>query len=170
MEEQPIVNRVANSSLVSIDLEEYIPDVEKIEMDLADYLFQRMILREKDFRTAMKELELDRFRDKAVRVHCSEDAIIPSWAYMLLVSKLSPEAYVLVVGDDTDLEKAIIDKAIESIPLSELEDRKVVIKGCGGIELRDYTYFQVTKRLLPYVTSLMYGEPCSTVPVFKKKK
>ena len=167
---QPIINRVAKSDLVSIDLEEYLPNVEKVKINLADYLHQRMILREKDFRTSMKELDPDRFRGKAVSVYCSEDAIIPSWAYMLLVSTLSSVTHVLVVGDDTDLEKAIIDHAILSIPPSEFEGKKVIIKGCGGIKLRDYAYFQVTKRLLPYVASLMYGEPCSTVPIFKKKK
>lgn len=170
MEDQPIVNKVANSPLKTLDLEDYIQSVEKKTIDLADFLFQRMILKEKDFRQSMKDLDIEAYKEKAVLVFCSEDVIIPSWAYMLIVSKLSAHTYALVIGDHESLEKAIIDKAIDQIPLAEYENQKLVIKGCGGIQLRDYTYFQVTKKVLPYVSSLMYGEPCSTVPIFKKKK
>lgn len=170
MENQPIVNKVANSPLRTLDLEDYIPSIEKETIDLAEFLFQRMILKEKEFRQSVKDLDIAFYKGKAVRVFCSEDVIIPSWAYMLIVSALSPLTYTLVMGDNESLERAIIDQAIDQIPIAEYENQKLVIKGCGGIKLRDYTYFQVTKKVLPHVSSLMYGEPCSTVPIFKKKK
>jgi len=165
-----IINRVEKSSLVSIDLEEYLDKSERIVFDIKDGLFQEMILREKDFRNFVKEQNWESFQGKNVAVYCSADAIIPSWAYMLVVGKLSEYAKSIAFGDQDDLEKVLIDQAVEKLLEQDLKDAKVVIKGCGEIKNRDYAYFQLSKKLVPVVASMMYGEPCSTVPVYKKKK
>ena len=165
-----IINRVEKSSLVSIDLEEYLDKSERIVFDIKDGLFQEMILREKDFRIFVKEQNWESFQGKNVAIYCSADAIIPSWAYMLVVGKLSEYAKSIAFGDQDDLEKVLIDQAVEKLLEQDLKDAKVVIKGCGDIKNRDYAYFQLSKRLVPIVASMMYGEPCSTVPVYKKKK
>ena len=169
--ETPIVNKVAQSPLLSLDLEDYLDQRENIQFDLSQCLFQGIVLKEKDFRQFIKEHDWNRYAGKNVGVHCSADAIIPSWAYMLVATKLQPHASLIVFGDKEELEKARIDQAIDSLTQKEkLDNAKVVIKGCGNIDNRDYAYFQLTKRLTPLVSSLMYGEPCSTVPVYKKPR
>lgn len=168
--EEEIVNRIAKSPLVSIDLAEFIDQGEIIGFDLKELLFQEMILREKDFRAFVKEHDWDTYELKNVYVFSSVDAIIPSWAYMIIMSKLQPVANISVVGDRDELEKALIDQAIQKVLKEDIEDKKVVIKGCGNVSNRDYAYGQITKALLPFVSSLMYGEPCSTVPVYKRPK
>ena len=170
MEDEPIINRVAKSPLVSIDLEEYFPSAETFSLDLADFLFQRMLLKESDFRAKLKAFDFEVYNGKAVRVYCSEEAIIPAWALMLVASYLHGIALVYVFGTDEVLQHAIIDFAIDAIPSELYVDKKVIIKGCGSLTERDYAYMQVSKKMLPHVSSLMYGEPCSTVPVFKRKK
>ncbi|WP_258105860.1 DUF2480 family protein [Marinoscillum sp. MHG1-6] len=167
---EEIVNRVANSSLLSIDMDDYLDQNEVIGFDIKDTLFQEMLLREKDFRQFLKEFDWELMRDKNVFVYCSVDVIIPSWAYMLLASKIAPVANVYTIGDENDLERAVIDQAIDKvIDQNQLEGAKVVVKGCGNLKNRDYAYFALTKRLVGLVSSIMYGEPCSTVPVYKKK-
>jgi len=165
-----IVNRVAKSPLTSIDLEDYLDQSERVYFDLKEGLFQGLMLREKDFREFIKNQDWEQFSGKNVGVFCSEDAIIPSWAYMLVVSRLTPYANIIAFGDSGELEKALIDQAIEKLLEENLQDAKIVIKGCGDIENRDYAYFQLAKKLTPLVSSMMYGEPCSTVPVYKRKK
>ena len=164
-----IVNRVAQSTLVTIDLDDYISKAEKVYIDLASVLFQGMILREKDFRTFAKELDLEFYQMKNVGIHCSTEAIIPTWAYMILSARLSGVANCVALGREEELERSLIDQAVSDISKTSLVDAKVVIKGCGSIINRDYAYLEVTKVLAPVVTSIMYGEPCSTVPVFKRK-
>lgn len=164
-----IINRVKKSPLVSIDLEDYLDKSERLSFDLKEGLYQEIMLREKEFRTFVADYPWDQFQSKNVIVLCSVDAIIPSWAYMLVVAKLSPYANVIAFGSENDLEKLLIDQAIEKILEGNLENSKVVIKGCGSIFNRDYAYFQIAKKLIPLVSSMMYGEPCSTVPVYKKK-
>lgn len=166
----PIVNRVTTSGLVSIDLEEYLDSNDFIEIDIKDFLYQEMLLREKDFRQQIKGIDWNTYLGKNVLVRCSVEALIPSWAYMLIVSKLSGVAAIIGVGSMQDLERRRIDRAIDMIDCSELKDAKVVIKGCGGIEQRDYAYSRLTEVMVPLVSSLMYGEPCSTVPVFKRPR
>jgi hypothetical protein len=168
---EEIVNRVANSSLLSIDMDTYLDQREQATFDLKQALFQEVLLREKDFRLFLKEFDWEVYRDKNVNVMCSADALIPSWAYMLVAAKLTPITNLVTLGDASDLEKAIIDAAIDDlIHNADLTNARVVVKGCGNLQNRDYAYFKLTQKVLPLVTSIMYGEPCSTVPVYKRPK
>ncbi len=168
---EEIVNRVAKSPLVSIDLEEYLHQGEQVIFDVKDVLYEGLILKEKDFRAFLKDNDWSAYQDKNVGLICSADAIVPTWAYMLLVTKLKEFANMITFGSDNEIEKALIDQAIENcLEHNDLEDKKVVIKGCGDIQNVEYAYTRITEKLLPKVSSLMYGEPCSTVPIFKKKK
>ena len=170
MEEQ-IVNRVAKSSLISLDLEDYYDRSEKVVYDIADQLFQGLILREKDFRQHIKEHDWEVYAGKNVAIICSADAIVPTWAYMLVTVSLKPYAKEIIFGTEQELDKYLISKNIASaIHGPSYEDSKVVIKGCGDLNLSAYAYVEVVKILQPYCKSIMYGEPCSIVPVYKKKK
>ena len=168
MSEQ-FVNKVAESGLITIDLEKYIPKGENMLFDLKEYLFMELILKEKEFRASLKETEWEKFRDKNVAIVCSADAIIPVWAYMLVVSYLQPVAKEIVMGDAQELEKKLFIQNIDAININEFADKRIVIKGCGETPIADFAYMEITKRLLPVVKSIMYGEPCSTVPVYKKR-
>ena len=128
------------------------------------------MLKEKDFRGALKRLDTSQFKEVVVLITCTADAIIPSWAYMLLMSKLSRITQSIAIGNESDLERVLIDHAINKITFSDYVDAKVVIKGCGSVQQRDYAYAKLTQAILPYVASVMYGEPCSTVPVYKKPR
>lgn len=163
-----IINRVATSSLVSIDLEEYMSKAERVIIDLKDFLHEGIVLKEKEFRDQVKQHPWAQYSGKNVRIICSEDTIIPVWAYMIIASKLG-NVNTIAFGDEQALEQKIIDQAIASVRLLPLTDAKVVIKGCGGLKSRDYAYVELTKALCNTVSSLMYGEPCSTVPVFKQQ-
>lgn len=167
---EEIVNRVSKSPLISLDIDEYMDQSERAFFDIKEGLYQEIMLREKDFREFIKNHNWEQYAGMNVAVHCSVDAIIPTWAFMLVVTKLQPLANIVAFGKEEELEKAIIDNAIERILKKDLNEAKVVIKGCGNIKNRDYAYFQLTYKLAPLVSSIMYGEPCSTVPVFKKKK
>ena len=167
--EQPIINRIANSSLKSVDLEDYLSKSETLSFDLKDVLFQGLILRERDFRDFLKSHDWSQYENKNVRLFCSADAIIPTWAYMLLVSKLV-NANLVVMGSEDDMEKALVLQAIDLLMKEDFIDAKVVIKGCGNIQNKEFAYTEIAKALVPVVSSLMYGEPCSTVPVYKKPK
>ena len=169
MNADPIVNRVEASGLITIDIEEKLNKESNAEIDLKEALFQGVILREKDFRQFVKEHDWECYVGKNVLLTCTADAIIPSWAYMLIVSKLEGIARVVAVGEQIELEKAMIDHALQELDLDALEGRKVVIKGCGNLESRDYYYVAITRKLVPVVSSIMYGEPCSTVPVFRRR-
>jgi hypothetical protein len=164
-----IVNKVASSGLLSLDLEKYLPAGEIITFDLKDYLFMGLILKEKDFREALKNIDWEEYRDKYVSVICTADAIIPIWAYMLIATYLQPVVKDVFVGSEAEMYKYIFLQNIEAIDTNEFQDQRVVVKGCGDIAIDSYAYAAVTKQLLPVVKSIMYGEPCSTVPVFKKK-
>ncbi len=166
---EPIINKVADSGLITLDLEKYYPREENILFDLKNYLFMGMILKEKDFREALKNEDWSKYKDKNVAITCSVDAIIPVWAYMLVVSYLQPVGREIIMGTDQDLHKTLFLKNISAIDLNEFADKKVVIKGCGETPIADYVYMEITKKLRPVVKSIMYGEPCSTVPVYKKK-
>ncbi len=168
--EAEIVNRVTNSPLESIDLAEYLDTAESAEFDLTEGLYEGLILKEQDFRQFIKSFDWSQYEGKNVAVFCSADAIVPSWAYMLVASKLRPLANLIAFGSLEDVEKLRVDEAINLLLKKDLTDAKVVIKGCGNLTNRDYAYFEIAKRLIPFVSSLMYGEPCSTVPVYKKPK
>lgn len=163
-----IVNKVAESGLLEIDLENYYPEGEVILFDLKDYLFMGLILKEKDFREALKQKDFTEYTDKLVAVTCTADAIIPVWAYMLVASYLQPLAKELVMGDEEFLHKTLFLRNINNIDISNYQDKRVVIKGCGDLETGPFAYLEITRLLRPVAKSIMYGEPCSTVPVFKK--
>jgi hypothetical protein len=137
--------------------------------DLRDHLFMGMILKEKDFREAMKIYDWEKFRDKYVAITCSTDAIIPVWAYMLVTSYLQPLAKDVISGNEKELHRTIFLRNLATIDTNEFADKKIVIKGCGDLPIDDFAYTEITKLLRPVARSIMYGEPCSTVPVFKKK-
>jgi hypothetical protein len=164
-----IVNKVAESGLVSLDLENYYPKGETIVFDMKDHLFMGMILKEKDFREALKNLDWGVYKDKYVAVTCTADAVIPVWAYMLVASNLSGVAKDFVMGDEKELHRTLFIKNLSSINTAEFADKKIVIKGCGETPIGEFAYSEITKLLRPVVKSIMYGEPCSTVPVYKKK-
>lgn len=165
---EPLINKVAESGLVTLDLENWYPRGELAVFDLKEHLFMGMILKEKDFREALKNLDWSVYSNKNVAVCCSADAIIPVWAWMLVASYLQPVAKEVVMGDEKELHKRIFLKNLSSINVNEYADKRVVIKGCGDTPIADYVYMEITRMLRPVVKSIMYGEPCSTVPVYKK--
>jgi len=165
---EPFVNKVAESGLITLDLEKYYPKGETAAFDLKDHLFMGLILKEKDFREALKKLDWSVYQDKNVALTCSADAIIPVWAWMLAVSYLQPVAKEVVMGDEKELHRSLYLKNIDAIDINEFADQRVVIKGCGETPIADYVYMEITKKLRPVVKSIMYGEPCSTVPVYKR--
>ncbi|NJO24724.1 MAG: DUF2480 family protein [Bacteroidia bacterium] len=164
-----IVNKVAESGLVTLDLETYYPKGEIAAFDLKEFLFMEMILKEKDFREKLKAHEWNKYKDKSVAVYCSADAVIPVWAYMLVVSYLEPVAREIILGDEKELHKHLFLKNISEIDIGEFTDKRIVVKGCGETPIADFAYLEITKRLRPVAKSIMYGEPCSTVPIYKKK-
>ena len=166
---EEIVNRVAESGIKTIDLEKLKPVGSRSEIDLKDLLFQELVLRENDFRQYIKDTDWSRYHDHFVNVNCSADAIIPNWAYMLIASKLSGEAKKVVFGDKKELEKQLLLNVIDTIDLSIYKDERVIIKGCSDEAIAEEAYLNLTLRLTPVVKSLMFGEPCSAVPVYKKK-
>ena len=168
-EESPIVNRVANSPLVTFDLEKFYHHGERVLFDLKEFLFEGMILREKDFRASLRDIDWEQYRGKNIALTCSADAIIPSWAYMLIMTRLSSFAHMVIMGDLDALELALFQKALGSLDPETFRDKKVVIKGCGKYPVPDSAYVEITRLLTPVVSSLMYGEPCSTVPLYKKR-
>lgn len=170
MMEEAIVNRVANSPIVSIDLEDYYHKGERVVYDLVDNLFQGMILREKDFRDFIKSHDWSQYKNKNVALICSADAIVPTWAYMLLTTRLEGIANMVIMGTLEMLEFALFQQALSKLDLEALKDKPVVIKGCGELPVPESAYVEVTRLLRPVVKSLMYGEPCSTVPLYKKPK
>lgn len=166
---EPIVNRVTKSPLKSIDLDEYLHKGDLILFDLRKCLFQDLILREKDFREFIKIHDWNQYEGKNIRLFCSTEAVIPIWAYMLLMPKFT-KANLVVEGSDDDMERGLILQAISQIMTTNFTDEKVVVKGCGNIRNNEFAYTELTKALLPHVSSLMYGESCSTVPIYKKPK
>ncbi|MBC8109583.1 MAG: DUF2480 family protein [Verrucomicrobia bacterium] len=167
---EEIVNRVAQSSLVSIDLEDYYHSGERVVYDLKDNLFQGLILREKDFREFLKQYDFSQFEGKNVALICSVDAIVPTWAYMLLAVQIEPFANMLVFGDLQALEDALFRQALSKIDVSAFEGAKIVVKGCSKYPVPVSAYIEITRLLRPKVQSLMFGEPCSTVPLYTKSK
>lgn len=164
------INKVSESGLITIDLEEYYPKEETEVFDMKEYLFMGLILKEKDFREAMKNLDLSPYKGKNIALTCSADAIIPVWAYMLAASYLGPVANEIIYGDRDFLHKAVFLKKISKINTEDYLDKRVVIKGCGDLPISESAYVAITTHLGPVVKSIMYGEPCSTVPIYKKPK
>ena len=165
----PIVNKVTESGLISLDLEAYYPNDPIAEFDLKDYLFMGLVLKEKDFRDALKKIDWEIYRDKYVGVICTADAIIPPWAYMLVASYLQPVAADVFISDAKRIEEMLFLRNIRGIDLHDYIDQRIVVKGCGDKAIGEFAFLEITKLLRPVVKSIMYGEPCSTVPIYKKK-
>ena len=164
-----IINKVALSPLLSLDLEEYYPKEPVVLFDLKPHLFMELILKEKEFRAALHDHDWSQYKDKIVAVSCTADAVIPVWAYMLVASYLQPVAKDIVFGDEkTALQQQFI-RNIDAINPNDFADKRVVVKGCGDIPIGEFAYLEITKKLRPFAKSIMYGEPCSTVPIFKNK-
>ena len=165
-----IVNKVKKSGLVQLDLADFKPTSPIELIDLKDNLWQGLALKEKDFRAFVKDHDWSQYKDKAIGVYCSADAIIPTWAYMLVISKLQQEDVPAFVGDKDVVEKELIKQNIDAINIDKYKDAKLIIKGCADIADPAYTMSELLKKLQPVASSIMYGEPCSTVPVYKKPK
>ncbi|HMT95201.1 MAG TPA: DUF2480 family protein [Ferruginibacter sp.] len=162
------VNKVAESGIITINLEDFFPQEEIMQFDMKAYLFMGLILKEKEFREALKQLDVSVYQNKIVALTCSTDAIVPVWAYMLVTSILKPVAKDVIYGLSTEAEQHILltnIKALDEIPYT---DQRIVIKGCGEKPIPDAAYVAITQKLRPVAKSIMYGEPCSTVPIFKK--
>ena len=164
-----MTNKVAESGIITLNLEDYYPKGETAVFDLKDYLFMGLILKEKDFREALKNLDLTPYTNKNVALTCTADAIIPMWAYMLAASYLQPIAGNVVFGNEDFLQKALFLKNLNTINPQEYTDKRIVIKGCGELPVSESAYVEITNLLRPVAKSIMYGEPCSTVPIYKKK-
>ncbi len=165
----PIVNRIANSGLITLDLEDFLPSKEVAFFDIKPYLFQGLILKEKDFRTALKEVNWADYQDKYMCIGCSTDAIIPKWAFMLITIYLTNIAHYTYYGTIENLYTEIFNKRIEKIDINEYQNKRVIIKGCGDSRVPTSAYVAITQKLLPVVKSFMYGEACSNVPLYKSK-
>lgn len=166
---EEIVNKIAASGLITLDLEEYFPKEEIAVFDLQPHLFMGMILKEKDFRAALQQFDWTVYQDKIVAVSCSADAIIPMWAYMLVASYLQPVARDIVFGNEQAVRQQLFLRNLAAIPVGPFTDQRVVVKGCGDVPIGESAYLEITRKLRPVAKSIMYGEPCSTVPIYKKK-
>ena len=167
--EEKQAERIKQSGLKTIDLEDYYPEGERISFDLKDYLYQGLVLREKDFRSAIDALDWTSYEGKHVAVFCSVDAIIPAWVYMLVTARLEPHAATINQGDLEALELELFRRSLTKLDLEKFRDKKIMVKGCGDKEVPPAVFAEFTRLLRPVVKSLMYGEPCSTVPVYKRK-
>lgn len=165
-----IINKIANSSLITIDLEDYYPEGERVVFDLKDWLYEEIILREKDFRQNLKEHDWSQYQDKYVLMTCTADAIVPSWAYLLVSTYLQPVVRKVIHGTASDLNQILYTEIIANLPLEEYVDGKIIVKGCSKKPVPDSAYIQLIEKLQPIANSLMFGEACSTVPLYKKKK
>lgn len=163
-----IVNRVANSSLITIDLEELFPDALRMTFDMAPMLYKGLVLKELDFREAVKTYPWENFQGAIVSVFCSADAIVPTWAYMLIAIKLAPVAQFVGFGSPEAVEVSFFRKALDTWDLEQFRDKKIIVKGCSKHPIPTDTYVEITRRLATIAQSIMYGEPCSNVPLFKK--
>ena len=164
-----IINRVANSNLITIDLADYAPTSAIKILDIKDFLFEGIFLKEKEFRTSLKEFDFSAYTNKTVDLNCSTDAIVPMWAFMLIASYLNNISSEIHFGTKEEVFQKKFSENIDSIDASEFEGKKIIVKGCGQIPLTEALYIAITKKLQNTVNSLMFGEACSAVPVFKKK-
>jgi hypothetical protein len=168
--EDEIINKVSQSGLVTIDLESMYPEGERVAFDIKSLLFQGMILKEQTLRDFVKMEDWSKYKDKYVALYCSTDAIIPTWAYMLIATQLEPYAKKIVFGNQEQLETEIYAEILSNINLEQYRDAKIVIKGCSDKPVPTSAYVELTRLLRPLAKSIMYGEPCSTVPLYKKSK
>ncbi|MEZ4809958.1 MAG: DUF2480 family protein [Allomuricauda sp.] len=164
-----IINRVAQSQLITFDLEDYYQKGERKVLDIKDWLHEGMILKEKEFRAHVDQQDWPAYEDTYVALQCSSDAIIPSWAYMLVASKLIPYAKKVVIGNLEDLETSLYQTIVENLDVSNFKDKPVIIKGCSHKPVPENAYLMAITKIQQVAKSVMYGEACSSVPIFKKK-
>ena len=162
-----IINRVANSKLVTLDLEDFYPKGKRVLFDIKDWLFEGFVLREKDFRKHVAEYDWSQYQDSYVALICSTDAIIPGWAYMLISIELEPYAKHIVIGDLETLETAIYQDIITNLDISTYKNSPIIIKGCSKKPVPQNAYIMLANKLKPVAKSIMYGEACSSVPLYK---
>ncbi len=165
-----ILNKVVSSSVITFDLEDLYPKGERVTYDLKNNLFQELILKEKDFREFVKNYDWSQYKDKFVNIICSVDAIVPMWAFMVVVLNIQPFAKKVIIGTNQELESELYKDIFNSFDWQQFEDAKVVIKGCSKIQIPNYVYGEVTRRLAPIAKLIMFGEACSSVPVYKKPR
>tara|TARA_R100001039_G_C1844698_1_gene105102 strand:- start:753 stop:1268 length:516 start_codon:yes stop_codon:yes gene_type:complete len=168
--EKEIINRVANSKLEVLDLEDYYPQGKRQLLDIKDWLFEGFVLREKDFREYVKQHSWSQYQDQYIALTCSTDAIIPAWAYMLIVLELESISKKTIIGDLELLETAIYQDIINQLDVSPFKNKPVIIKGCSNKPVPKNAYLMITEKLKPVAKSIMYGEACSSVPLFKQQK
>lgn len=164
-----IVNRVAHSPLITLDLESLYPKNQRIQLDIADWLYQGLIIREKEFRQTLQEHDWSQYQDAYVALYCSSDAILPGWTYILITTFLQPYAKMVIKGDLYTLDQMLYTEIIDQLDVEAYKNQKVIIKGCSKIKVPDNAFLLLTQKLMPVVSSLMYGEACSTVPLYKNK-
>ena len=167
--EKEIINKVDQSGLIDFNLEDYYPKGERVLIDVKNNLFQGLILKEKDFRDFVKNENWKKHKDKFVAITCTADAIVPTWAYMLITTSLQPFAKKIVFGDLKTLETILFQESLSKINTEDFRDKKICVKGCGSIPVPESAYVEITRILSPIAKSIMYGEACSTVPIMKSK-
>ncbi|MEO1517639.1 MAG: DUF2480 family protein [Bacteroidota bacterium] len=169
-EDKPLVNRVAASGLITIKLEEFFPTQPLAHFDLKDHLFKELILKEKDFRAALKEHDWTQYEGKVLLVYCSNNAILPLWAYMLVTAYATPYAQLVYQGTEADFYRHSFQRALDDMDVAQYEGERIVVKGCGDKEVPAFAYVELTRKLRPLARSIMYGEPCSIVPIYKRPR
>ncbi len=167
--ENEIVNKVSESGLVQFDLEELFIPGERVLFDLKPWLYEELVLKEKDFREQLKNHDWSFYQNKFIAITCTSDAIVPTWAFMLVASLMAPVAKKIVFGDLQKLEEEIFHEQLTKINPEDYRDQRIVIKGCSSVKVPASAYIELTALLQPVVKSILFGEPCSTVPVYKKK-
>lgn len=165
-----LVNKVAQSGIITLDLESLVAEDNILELDISQFLFKGLLLKEKDYRTHLKEFDWEKYKNKTVAVYCSTDAIVAQWAYMLVANYLLQVNSGFYFGTKDEVWNTLLMEEISNLREENYTDKMIVIKGCGTKKLPDAAYLEITKKLQPVVKSLMFGEPCSTVPVYKKRK
>ena len=169
-DDKPIVNRAARSRTLTIEMDEMFAEAKLATLDLASWLWQGIALKEDLFRQSIADFDWSQYQNQFVRIYCSEDAIIPSWAYMLVASELQANSRGFYFGDEDAFQAFVITSLIDALDLDDYRDKRVIIKGCGSLAIGPQLYAHVTAKLTPVVRSLMFGEPCSTVPIFRKER
>lgn len=164
-----IINKVENSSLVQIDLASFYPHGKRATFDLKPWLFEELILKEKDFRESVKNHDWEQYQDQFVAITCSADVIIPSWAFLLIAITIEPYAKKAVYGNQENLETVLFEEVFSTHDFTQYQDAKVIVKGCGHLPIPQQAYVSYMTKLKPFASSIMFGEPCSSVPLFKRK-